>query len=113
MNEATRCALLLLGAGWLQSFLFVMNKLPAERQPPGYPTGPTWQLLLNLIWIALFGWGIALAFRLNLWLGVIAVPVYFVVLPFAFQLPLVKLFGFYNFREFSDSVGSIESGQDT
>jgi len=113
MSEATRCALLLLGAGWLQSFIFVMNKLPAERRPNGYPSAPAWQLLFNLVWVALFGWGIVLAFRLNLWLGIVAVPVYFVVLPFAFQLPLVKLFGFYNYREFSDSAGTTESGRDS
>ena len=106
MTEATRCALLLLGAGWLQSFIFVMNKLPGERRPPGYPSGGIWQLLLNLVWIALFGWGIALAFRIELWLGVVAVPVYFVVLPFVFQLPLVKLFGYDNYREFSEGVAN-------
>jgi len=108
MNPATQSALFLLAAGWLQSFVYICGKLPPERIPPGYPKSGTALGLLNLAWIIMFVFGISGTLKLSPWFAVVGAILYFTALPFAVQLPLVKLFGFRNFRHFMDVVDGTE-----
>ena len=107
MSTATQAALLLLGAGWLQSFVYICSKVPPERLPPGYPKSGSSLALLNLTWIVMFGAGLILTLGISPWLALLGGILYFAVLPFVFQLPLVKLFGFRNYREFIDLVDEL------
>lgn len=107
MSTATQAALLLLGAGWLQSFVYICSKVPPERLPPGYPKNGTSLMLLNLTWIVMFGAGLILTLGLSPWLALLGGILYFTVLPFVFQLPLVKLFGFRSYKEFIDLVDEL------
>jgi len=109
MNPATKAALLLLAAGWLQSFVYVCSKLPPERLPAGFPQKGSGQVMLNLAWMIMFVFGISSALKVSTWLALIGGAIYFTALPFAFQLPLVKLFGYKNFRQFTEEIDRAKS----
>lgn len=104
MTDATWSALLLFSAGLLHSFSLICRKLPASRLPSFYPATPVGRGLIDAAWIILFLVGIRLAFVLSLWLGLIALAIYFVGLPFLFQPPLVRMIGFRSFRDYLDTV---------
>jgi hypothetical protein len=101
MIAPTVTALLLAAAGLLQSLALMCRKLPEKRRPAIYPTEKLPRLLFDIAWIPLFIVGILYAFQLGgILLGVIAMGVYFVILPFVFQLPLANMLGFKNFKEY-------------
>jgi hypothetical protein len=104
MTPATWSALLLLAAGLIHSFSLMCRKLPPARRPDIYPASPLAQGALNLSWIILFLAGIRLAIGLSVWLGVMAIIIYFVVLPFVFQPSLARMLGFRGLRDYLDTV---------
>lgn len=110
MNPATQTALLLFLAGWLQSFVYLCGKLPPDRLPAGYPRSANLRALFNLVWLTMFAVGLGKAWRIDPWLALVGAALYFGVLPFAFQLPLVRLFGFRNYRQFMDAVDARDDG---
>lgn len=104
MTAATVCALLLLAAGLVHSASFMCRKLPLARRPGWYPKRPFEQTLLDLSWICLLIWALGIAFRLSTTLGMAALAIYFIALPFALQPPMARLLGFRNLRHFLDLV---------
>lgn len=108
MNNATLSALLLFVASLLQSFSFMCHKLPEQRRPPLYPQGAWPRLALNGAWMLLLGVGLYLAFGVDPRLGVIALILYFIVLPFAFQIPMARMMGFKSFRDY---LATVDRGQ--
>jgi hypothetical protein len=101
MIGATIAALLLAAAGLLQSLALMCRKLPEKRRPAIYPTEKMPRLLFDIAWIPLFVVGIVYAFQLGgALLGLTALGIYFVVLPFVFQLPLATMLGFKNFQAY-------------
>jgi hypothetical protein len=104
MTPATWSALLLLAAGLIHSFSLMCRKLPPARRPDIYPASPLAQGALNLSWIILFLAGIRLAIGLSGWLGVMAIIIYSVVLPFVFQPSLARMLGFRGLRDYLDTV---------
>jgi len=104
MSSATISALLLFMAALLQSASYLCNKLPAERRPEWFPRERLTHNLFDLGWILLFIAGVALAFKLNLWLGVVAVTLYFLGLPFVFQPALARLMGYRDLRDLVDDL---------
>ena len=104
MTAATVCALLLLTAGLVHSACFMCRKLTPSRRPGWYPQRPLAQTLLDLSWICLLIWALGIAFRLSITLGLAALAIYFIALPFALQPPMARLLGFRNLRHFLDLV---------
>jgi len=104
VNDATLSALLLFGASFLQSFSLMCHKLPEGKRPGLYPRGQWARLALNAAWMLLLGYGLALAFGVDLRLGIVAVAIYFIALPFAFQLPMARMMGFKSFRDYIETV---------
>lgn len=104
MNDATLSALFLFVAALLQSFSFMCHKLPQERRPALYPRGAWPRLALNAAWMLLLGYGLVLAFGVDLGLGFIALVLYFIILPFAFQIPMARMMGFKSFRDYVETV---------
>lgn len=104
MTPPTICALLLLAAGLVHSVSFMCRKLPPARRPEWYPKRPAEQTLLDLTWICLLIWAMGIAFRLSTTIGLAALALYFIALPFALQPPMAKLLGFRNLRHFLDLV---------
>lgn len=101
MISATVTALLLAAAGLLQSLALMCRKLPEQRRPAIYPTEKLPRLLFDTAWIPLFAVGIVSAFQLGgALLGVLAMGIYFVVLPFVFQLPMATMLGFKSFNAY-------------
>lgn len=100
MIPATIAALLLVAASFLQSLALMCRKLPESRRPAIYPTDPLARLLFDVAWIPLFIAGIFSALKLGILLGVVALTIYFLVLPFVFQLPLATMLGFKNFSAY-------------
>jgi len=104
VNDATLSALFLFVAALLQSFSFMCHKLPQERRPSLYPREAWPRLALNAAWMLLLGYGLVLAFGVDLRLGLIALVLYFIILPFAFQIPMARMMGFKGFRDYVDTV---------
>jgi hypothetical protein len=104
MNAATVSALLLFTAGLLQSLRLLCQRLPPQRRPAHFPIQRGALLIYDLVWIGLCGGGFFLAFSRGTVLGLFALAIYFVVLPFVFQLPLARLLGFPSFRAYLDAV---------
>lgn len=104
MTAATLSALLLLAAGLLQSFSLMCHRLPAARRPELYPHSDLGRIALNGAWLLLLVTGAVIAFRLDLRLGGVGLAIYFIVLPFVFQLPMARMLGFKNFRDYLDTV---------
>ena len=104
MTAATLSAVLLLAAGLLQSFSLMCHKLPSPRRPRLYPGGDLGRLGLNGAWLLLLAAGAGLAFSLDALLGWLGLALYFVVLPFVFQLPMAHMLGFKSFRDYLDTV---------
>lgn len=104
MTAATVCALLLLVAGLLHSASFMCRKLPPARRPDWYPKRLFEQTLLDLSWICLLIWALGIAFRLSLTLGLAALVIYFIALPFALQPPMARLLGFRSLRHYLDLI---------
>jgi hypothetical protein len=101
MIPATIAALLLAAAGFLQSLALMCRKLPEKRRPAIYPAEKLPRLLFDVAWIPLFAVGILFTFQLGgILLGVIALGIYFVILPFVFQLPMATMLGFKNFKAY-------------
>jgi hypothetical protein len=101
MIAASIPALLLVAAGLLQSLALMCRKLPEKRRPAIYPTEKLPRLLFDIAWIPLFIVGMLFAFQLGgALLGVAALAIYFVILPFVFQLPMATMLGFKNFKEY-------------
>jgi hypothetical protein len=101
MITATVTALLLAAAGLLQSLALMCRKLPEQRRPAIYPSEKLQRLLFDVAWVPLFGVGIILAFQSGgALLGVVALGIYFIILPFVFQLPLATMLGFRNFKDY-------------
>ncbi len=110
MTPATLSALLLMVAGLLHSFSFMCRKLPRQRQPKLYPHRRGGQIALDLSWVGLFLAGISLAFRLSTPLGVAAVLLYFIALPFAFQPSLARMMGFNDLQDYVDTLDRHKKG---
>jgi hypothetical protein len=107
MIAATITALLLAAAGFLQSLALMCRKLPEKKRPAIYPTEKMPRLLFDIAWIPLFAVGIIYAFQLGgALLGVIALGIYFVVLPFVFQLPMATMLGFKSFKDYLKATES-------
>jgi hypothetical protein len=105
MSAATITALLLAVAGFLQSLALMCRKLPEKRRPAIYPTEKMLRLMFDIAWIPLFAVGMIYAFQLGgVLFGVVALGIYFVVLPFVFQLPMATLLGFKNFKDYLKAV---------
>lgn len=104
MTTATVCALLLLAAGLLHSASFMCRKLPAAQRPGWYPHRLFEQTLLDLSWICLLIWALGIAFRLSITLGLAALVIYFIALPFALQPPMARLLGFRSLRHYLDLI---------
>lgn len=104
MTTATVCALLLLAAGLLHSASFMCRKLPAAQRPGWYPQRLFEQTLLDLSWICLLIWALGIAFRLSITLGLAALVIYFIALPFALQPPMARLLGFRSLRHYLDLI---------
>jgi len=104
VNDETLSALLLFGASLLQSFSLMCHKLPEKRRPALYPKETRSRLALNAAWMMLLGYGIILAFGVDVRLGIVAVAIYFIPLPFVFQLPMARMMGFKSFRDYVDTV---------
>jgi hypothetical protein len=107
MITATITALLLAAAAFLQSLALMCRKLPENRRPAIYPTEKLPRLMFDIAWIPLFAVGILYAFQLGgILLGVVALGIYFVILPFVFQLPLATMLGFKNFKAYLKATES-------
>ena len=104
MTAATIAALLLVAAGFLQSLALMCRKLPDKRRPGIYPRDRLARTLFDLAWLPLFIVAILYALQLGIPLTVAAVVIYFLVLPFVFQLPLATLLGFKNFRAYLQAI---------
>jgi len=104
MNDATLSAVLLLLAGGLHSFCHLCRKLPESRRPALYPREGSMQSLFSFSWVPLFALGAYLAFRISPTLSLVAGLIYFFVLPFVFQIPMVRLLGFESFRRYVETV---------
>ncbi len=104
MSSATLSALLLFFAALLQSASYLCTRLPAARRPEWFPGDRLRRTLFDLGWVLLFIAGIALAFKLDLWLGLIAAALYFIALPFVFQPALAKLLGYRSLRALLDDL---------
>lgn len=101
MITATITALLLVAAGFLQSLALMCRKLPEKKRPAIYPADKLPRVLFDTAWIPLFIVGMFSAFQSGgTLLGVTALAIYFVILPFVFQLPLATMLGFKNYREY-------------
>lgn len=98
MTLATLSALLLFLAALLQSLSYLCNKLPETKRPKWYPGGRLGSTLLDFSWVMLCIAGLGAAFTLNLGLGIVAMAIYFLGLPFLFQSALAHLLGFKNLR---------------
>jgi hypothetical protein len=106
MISATVTALLLVFAGLLQSLSLMCRKLPEKRRPAIYPRERLPRLFFDAAWIPMFIIGILFAFQLSSVLGVLALAIYFVILPFVFQLPMANMLGFKTFREYLKATES-------
>ncbi len=102
----TLSAILLLAAGLIHSFSLMCRKLPPGRRPRLYPHQVMPQVGIDLLWLVLCLAGLSLAFQLSVWLGAMATALYFVVLPFVFQLPMAKMMGFKSLRDYLESIDS-------
>jgi hypothetical protein len=104
LTLATLCALLLLAAGLLHSYSFMCRKLPPGRRPGFYPRRRNLQLAIDALWITLFLAALVLAFVLSVRLGIVAILLYFLALPFALQPPLARLLGFRSLRHYLEEI---------
>ncbi len=104
ITNATMTALLLVAAGFLQSLALMCRKLPEKKRPAIYPAERLPRLLFDIAWLPLFLTGIVFAFGLDPVLGAVALVIYFVVLPFVFQLPLATMLGFKSFRDYLNAT---------
>ncbi len=98
--------LLLMAGGFLHSFALMCRKLPPERRPAAYPRRRFEQILLNVSWIILAASGLRQAFLLSMTAGFVAIAIYFLVLPFAFQPALARMMGFRSLREYVETTTS-------
>ena len=104
MSSATISALLLFLAALLQSASYLCNKLPGPKRPGWFPKDRLSRTIFDLSWILLFIAGTALAFKIGLWLGLVAVVLYFLGLPFVFQPALARLLGYRDLRALVDDL---------
>jgi len=98
VNIATLSALMLFLAALLQSISYLCCKLPEAKRPEWYPKDRLSRTMLDISWMILCVVGNGAAFKINLWLGIVAVALYFLALPFLFQAALARLLGFDDLR---------------
>ena len=104
MSTATLSAIFLSLAALIQSASYLCNKLPEARRPQWYPRDRLSRTMLEISWILLFLLGAAGAFRVDPWLGLLGLALYFLALPFLFQPALARLLGFSSLAELVDFI---------
>ena len=104
MNTATLSAILLSCAALIQSTCYLCNKLPESRRPQWFPKDRLSRTMLEISWILLFLLGASSAFRIDMWLGLLGIGLYFLALPFLFQPALARLLGFASLSELVEFI---------
>jgi len=101
---ATLSAVILFLAALLQSLSYLCSRLPETRRPTWYPRNRLALTLIDISWLLLCILGNGAAFSIDLWLGLVAVALYFLALPFLFQSALARLMGFRDLRELVELI---------
>lgn len=60
--------------------------------------------MLDISWMISFAVGAGASFSVSVWLGIVAVAIYFIVLPFLFQSALSRLLGFRSLKELVEYI---------
>jgi hypothetical protein len=95
-------------AGLVQSFCYMNNRLPEERRSPAYPPEPGKRAMLNIAWMFQLGFAVVMSLSQGIVYLLVALAIYFILLPFVFQIPMARMLGFRNIREYIETVDAIK-----